>query len=70
MSKDEEILDLKQRIAIFEETLVNAQEDNEIWDRIFNESYWGMMVCDAISGDFLKVNPCYAEMHGYSSSEL
>ncbi|MBC2726565.1 PAS domain S-box protein [Desulfosporosinus sp.] len=70
MSKDEEILDLKQRIAMFEETLVNAQEDNEIWDRIFNESYWGMMVCDAISGDFLKVNPCYAEMHGYSSSEL
>jgi len=70
MSKDQGTLELKQRIAVLEEALVNAQEDNEIWYRIFNESYWGMMACDAISGDFLKVNPCYAEMHGYSTSEL
>ena len=70
MSKDGEILEYKQRFADLEAALVNVQENNGIWYRIFAESYWGMMVCDSITGQFLKINPCYAEMHGYSSEEL
>ena len=70
MSTDEEIIELKQNVAYLEATLANVREDNGIWDRIFAENYWGMMVCDAISGEILKMNLCYAEMHGYSTFEL
>ena len=70
MSTDEEIMELKQRVAHLEETLANVQKDNGIWYKIFAENYWGMMVCDAITFDFLKINQCYAEMHGYSIHEL
>lgn len=70
MSTDKEIIELKQKVAYLEATLANVREDNGIWDRIFAENYWGMMVCDAVSGEILKMNLCYWEMHGYSSSEL
>ena len=39
-------------------------------DRNFRENYWGMVVTDAISGEFLKMNPRYADMHGYSIPDL
>ena len=70
MSTDEEIIELKQKVAYLEASLANVRGDNEIWDRIFAESYWGMMVCDAITSEFLNMNSRYAEMHGYSSQEL
>jgi PAS domain S-box-containing protein len=70
MATDEVIIELKQRITFLEAVLANVREDNGIWDRIFAENYWGMMVCDAITGELLKMNICYADMHGYSISEL
>ena len=70
MSQDEVISELKQKVAFLEAALAEAREDNEIWDRIFTENYWGMVVSDVLSGILLKVNPCYAEMLGYSPHEL
>ncbi len=70
MSTNEVMSELEQRVAFLEGALAEARDDNEIWDRIYTESYWGIMVCDAISGELLKMNFCYADMHGYSISEL
>lgn len=67
---DKEINDQQEMDEILEATLVKVREDNEIWNRIFKENSWGMVVCDANSGELLKVNPRYAEMHGYSPPEL
>ncbi len=63
-------MELNQRVAFLEGALADAREDNEIWKRIFLENSWGMVVADAMSGELLKVNPRYAEMHGYSPAEL
>ncbi|TGE33661.1 PAS domain S-box protein [Desulfosporosinus sp. Sb-LF] len=65
MSNEEVIVDFGQELA-----LVNFQEDKEIWDRIFTENPWGIAVSDAISGELLKVNPRYTDMHGYCAEEL
>lgn len=70
MSTNGVISELEQRVAILEAALVDARNYSGNWERIFKESYWGMMVCDAITDELLKVNNCYAEMHGYSISEL
>jgi len=66
----EVIMELEQKNSFLEEALREAREENEIWDRIFFEISWGMVVADASSGKLLKVNPHYAKMHGYSISEL
>ncbi|MDO0822378.1 ATP-binding protein [Desulfosporosinus nitroreducens] len=66
----EEIMELKQKVALLEATLADVREENGIWERIFLEIRWGMVVADASNGKMLKVNPHYAEMHGYSISEL
>jgi len=58
-------MELKQKVAFLEAALADVREDNEIWDRIFLDNTWGMVVTDAISGKLLKVNTHYAEMHGY-----
>jgi len=63
-------MELKQKVAFLEAALADVREDNEIWDRIFLDNTWGMVVTDAISGKLLKVNTHYAEMHGYSPPEL
>lgn len=68
--KDKTILELEQKVADLEMALEMLQVDNGIWNMIFAGSYWGMMVCDAISGEFIKTNPKYEEMHGYGPSEL
>lgn len=70
MTSNKVIVELEQKLASLEATLVKVREDNEIWNRIFIENSWGMVVCDANSSELLKVNPRYAEMHGYSPSEL
>jgi ATP-binding cassette subfamily B protein len=53
-----------------EAALTNVQEENEIWNRIFHEINWGMVVADSISGKLLKVNNSYAKMHGYKPSVI
>lgn len=63
-------MELAQKVAFLEATLADVREENEIWDGIFLDNSWGMVLADAISGKLLKVNPRYAEMHGYSPSEL
>lgn len=70
MSTDEEIIELKHKVAYLETALANVREEKASWERVFAESYWGMMFCDAMSSEFLRVNSCYAEMHGYSPQEL
>ncbi|GEM_PF-4209916 len=70
MSTNEVVSELEQRVACLEAALAQARDDNVNWDRIFTESYWGMMVCDAITDELLKVNISYAEMHGYNILEL
>ncbi|WP_407313059.1 PAS domain S-box protein [Desulfosporosinus sp. SB140] len=70
MSEGKKILELEQKVANLEITLSKLQEDNGVWDRIFRDNYWGMMICDAISGELIKTNPSYEEMHGYGPSEL
>ena len=70
MTSNKVIVELEQKLASLEATLVKVREDNEIWNRIFKENSWGMVVCDVNSGELLKVNLRYAEMHGYSPSEL
>ncbi|SPF49625.1 Sensory box protein [Candidatus Desulfosporosinus infrequens] len=70
MSTDEVISELTQKITFLEEALAEVREDNEIWERIFTENYWGMVVSDVLNGELLKVNPRYAEMIGYSTTEL
>lgn len=67
---NEVIGELEQRVAYLEAALAEARDHNANWDRIFTESYWGMMMCDAITDELLKMNISYAEMHGYSISEL
>ncbi|AFQ42786.1 ATP-binding protein [Desulfosporosinus meridiei] len=69
MSNDQ-IMELKQRVALLEASLTDVQQENEIWNRLFLEVNWGMVVVDAKSGKALKVNRSYAEMHGYSPLEL
>ncbi|MFZ3101132.1 MAG: ATP-binding protein [Desulfitobacteriaceae bacterium] len=70
MSSDKVITKLKQKVAFLEAELARAQDENTIWERIFTENYWGMVVSDSISGEILKTNPHYAAMHGYSIPEL
>ncbi|GAB6154000.1 hypothetical protein JCM17380_27500 [Desulfosporosinus burensis] len=70
MTTNKVIVELEQMLANQEATLVRIREDNEIWNQIFIENSWGMVVCDANSGELLKVNPRYAEMHGYCVTEL
>lgn len=70
MVTNEVMSELEQRVAFLEAELVEARDENVNWDRIFTESYWGMMVCDAITDELLKMNISYAAMHGYSVSEL
>ncbi|TGE38405.1 PAS domain S-box protein [Desulfosporosinus fructosivorans] len=70
MSTNKVISELEQRVASLEAALVEARNYSGTWERIFKESYWGIMVCDAITDELIKVNICYAEMHGYSISEL
>jgi len=65
-----EIMELKQKVAFLEATLADVREDNEIWEKIFLENSWGMVVADATSGTLLKVNPQYAKMHGYKPNDL
>ncbi|MGC7873046.1 PAS domain S-box protein [Desulfosporosinus sp. SYSU MS00001] len=64
------VIELEQKVADLEAALEKVQNDNKIWDRIFTESYWGMMICDAVSLELLKVNPSYEQMHGYETAEL
>ncbi len=70
MSTNKEITKLKQKVASLEATLERVQEENGIWERIFAENYWGMVLSDALSGKLLKMNPHFAAMHGYSILEL
>ena len=70
MTTDKVIVELEQKIAFLEADLEQIREDNEIWNRIFIEKRWGVVVCDVNSGELLKVNPRYAEMHGYCPAEL
>jgi len=70
LSVNEVISELEGSVAFAEAALPRALENDGIWDRIFHENYWGMMICDATSGELLKMNPCYASMHGYCISEL
>lgn len=70
MSTEEEISELKQKVIILEAALAEAREDNETWNRIFAENYWGMVVTDVLNARLLKVNPRFAEMLGYSTQEL
>lgn len=70
MTTDKVIVELEQKIALLEANLLQVREDNEIWNRIFLEKRWGVVVCDANSGELLKVNPRFAEMHGYCPAEL
>lgn len=60
---------VKQKMTFLEAALTEVREDNEIWDRIFTENYWGMIISDVCSGELLKVNPRYAEMIGYNSPD-
>ncbi|KLU65416.1 sporulation kinase A [Desulfosporosinus acididurans] len=66
----DKVIELEQKVADLEAALEKAHNDNKIWDRIFTESYWGMMICDAVSLELLKINPGYGQMHGYESTEL
>ncbi|WP_242966849.1 histidine kinase dimerization/phospho-acceptor domain-containing protein [Desulfosporosinus sp. FKA] len=66
----DKVIELEQKVADLEAALEKVQNDNKIWDRIFTESYWGMMICDAVSLELLKINPGYGQMHGYESAEL
>ena len=70
MSQDEVISELKQKVNFLEATLAEVREDNEIWNRIFIENYWGMVVTDVLNAELLKVNPRFSEMLGYSTHEL
>ncbi|ODA42304.1 PAS domain S-box protein [Desulfosporosinus sp. BG] len=70
MSTHEVISAMKQKVSLLEEALAEAREDNDMWDRIFTENYWGMVISDVLTGQLIKVNPRYAEMLGYSADEL
>jgi len=70
MLANEVIIGLEKRGACLEAILENFLDDNRIWNRIFTESNWGMVVSDAITGELLKMNNCYADMHGYCIHEL
>ncbi|MHB8124389.1 MAG: PAS domain S-box protein [Desulfitobacteriaceae bacterium] len=70
MSTEKVKTKLEAKVTFLEAALERVQKENEIWNQIFTENYWGMALCDALSGEFLKVNPYYAAMHGYSISEL
>ncbi|AFM39970.1 PAS domain S-box [Desulfosporosinus acidiphilus SJ4] len=70
MPSDKKIIELEQKVVDLKASLATIQKDNGIWDRVFTESYWGMVVCDAESLEILKVNPTYAKMHGYGLTEL
>ena len=67
---NEVTIELEQRVAFVEAALANVRDDNGIWDRIFTESNWGMVVSNAKSGELLKMNPIFADMHGYCIHEL
>jgi len=70
MSTNQMIIELEQRVAFVETALANVRDDNGIWDRIFTDSNWGMVVSNAKNGELLKMNPVFAEMHGYCIHEL
>jgi two-component system, sporulation sensor kinase A len=70
MLNSKKVTELERKVADLEVALAKLQEDNRIWDRIFVENYWGMMVCDATTGELIKTNPSYEKMHGYGPSEL
>lgn len=70
MSTYEVISEVKQKVSFLEAALAEAREDNEVWDRIFTENYWGMVISDVLTDELIKVNPRYAEMLGYSAHEL
>ncbi|MDQ7092001.1 PAS domain S-box protein [Desulfosporosinus sp. PR] len=70
MSDSKKIEELQQKVANLEAELSKLHEDNGIWDRIFRDNYWGMAICDAGSGELIKTNPSYEEMHGYGPLEL
>ncbi|AET66413.1 PAS domain S-box [Desulfosporosinus orientis DSM 765] len=65
-----EIMELKQRIESLEAALEEAREDNRFWGKFFLENSWGMVIADTIDGKMLRVNPRYAQMHGYQPLEL
>jgi len=65
------IIELEQRVAFVQAAFFSdVRDDNRIWGRIFTESTWGMVVSDAKNGELLKMNPIFADMHGYSIHEL
>ncbi|MDR3586099.1 MAG: PAS domain S-box protein [Desulfosporosinus sp.] len=70
MSTDEVISELTQKVTCLEATLAEVRQDNEIWERIFTENFWGMVVTDVHNAELLKVNPRFAEMLGYDTTEL
>ena len=70
MSANDRISELEQEIADREAELQKLRGESVIWDKIFRENYWGMMICDANTGEFVKTNPFYDQMHGYEPSEL
>ena len=70
MSTDEVISELTQKVTCLEAALAEVRVDNETWERIFTENYWGMVVTDVLNAELLKVNPRFAEMLGYTTTEL
>ncbi|EGW36740.1 PAS domain S-box protein [Desulfosporosinus sp. OT] len=70
MSTYEVISEVKKKVFFLETALAEAREDNEMWDRIFTENYWGMLISDVLTGQLIKVNSRYAEMLGYNAHEL
>lgn len=65
-----EIMELKKKVAFLEAALDEAREDNKIWEQAFFGNSWGMVIADSANGKMLKVNPRYAQMHGYTFCEL
>jgi len=70
MARNQVMIELEQRAAFVEAALANVQDDHGIWERIFTESNWGMVVSNTENGELLKMNPVFADMHGYCLHEL
>ncbi|MEQ1621857.1 MAG: PAS domain S-box protein [Methylococcales bacterium] len=48
----------------------HAENQLELWARPFEFANFGLSVIDAVTNNFMAVNPTYAREHGYSQEEL
>jgi PAS domain S-box-containing protein len=47
-----------------------AQAELIRWGKIFEHAGWGVAIGDPATGNYVRVNPAYARLHGYEADEL